>query len=399
MSDMHGLSAADERPVTTRVRPLVLLVDDDAIERLVGREYFEAAGFDVLDLASGRDCIEQVPIVRPDLIILDVMMPDIDGFEACRFIRSLPDLMHTPVLMATSLDDESSIDRAFEAGATDFLIKPITWPLLGHRVKFVLRISQVEQKLRDATRLAEAANRAKTNFLANMSHELRTPLNAIIGFSEIMRGELIAPLGHKRYVEYTNDIYESGNHLLQLVNNVLDLSKIGAGMMELNEGSVDIEPVVRAATTLVMDRAAKHGIKLCVSIFRENLTIRADEVRLKQILTNLLSNAVKFTPDNGEVHVNIDRNAEGDLVFIVRDTGIGIAIEDIPKIQESFVQLDDPVNKRYDGTGLGVPLAIAMTKLHGGTLNYESQPGKGTTVTLTFPAERVLDASLALETS
>jgi len=120
---------------------------------------------------------------------------------------------------------------------------------------------------------------------------------------------------------------------------------------------------------------------------------------LKQILTNLLSNAVKFTPDNGEVHVNIDRNAEGDLVFIVRDTGIGIAIEDIPKIQESFVQLDDPVNKRYDGTGLGVPLAIAMTKLHGGTLNYESQPGKGTTVTLTFPAERMLDASLALETS
>jgi signal transduction histidine kinase len=374
-----------------RARPLILLVDDDEIQRLVGREYFESIGFDVCDLASGHECVRQAPQVQPDLVILDVIMPGIDGFEACRRIRSNPDLAHTPVLMATSLDDEGSIERAFEVGATDFIVKPITWPLLGHRVKFVLRMSQVEREMRDATRSAEAANRAKSNFLANMSHELRTPLNAIIGFSEIMRGELLGPLGDRHYVEYTNDIYESGAHLLQLVNSVLDLSKVDAGMMELNEDAVAIEAVVRAATTLIFDRAKKHGIKLRVSIPRDAPRLWADEIRLKQILTNLLSNAVKFTPDDGEVHVDVGRSPEGEMVFSIRDTGIGMATEDIPKIQESFVQLDDPLQKRYAGTGLGVPLAIAMTKLHGGSLRYESEPGVGTTAILTFPAQRVLD--------
>jgi signal transduction histidine kinase len=392
MLDAHCLPVVDQGSATaSRARLLILLVDDDEIQRLVGREYFESIGFDVCDVGSGHDCIQQAPSVRPDLVILDVLMPGIDGFEACRRIRSNPDLAHTPVLMATSLDDEGSIERAFEAGATDFLIKPITWPLLGHRVKFVLRMSQVERKLRDATRSAETANRAKSNFLANMSHELRTPLNAIIGFSEIMRGELLGPLGDRHYVEYTNDIYESGAHLLHLVNSVLDLSKVDAGMMELNEDAVAIEAVVRAATTLVMDRAAKHGIKLRVSIPRDVPKLWADEIRLRQILTNLLSNAVKFTPDDGEIHIDIGRRPEGEVVFSIRDTGIGMAVEDIPKIQESFVQLDDPLQKRYAGTGLGVPLAIAMAKLHGGSLHYESQLGAGTTAILTLPAQRVLD--------
>jgi signal transduction histidine kinase len=392
MPDAHRLPVVDQiSSGAPRARPMILLVDDDEIQRLVGREYFESIGFAVCDLASGYDCVQQAPRVRPDLVILDVIMPGIDGFEACRRIRLDPDLVHTPVLMATSLDDEGSIERAFEAGATDFLTKPINWPLLGHRVKFVLRMSQVERKLRDATRSAEAANRAKSNFLANMSHELRTPLNAIIGFSEIMRGELLGPLGDPHYVEYTNDIYDSGAHLLHLVNSVLDLSKVDAGMMELNEDSVAIEAVVRAATMLVVDRAAKHGIKLCVSIPRDAPKIWADEIRLKQILTNLLSNAVKFTPDDGEIHVDVDRSSKGEVVFSIRDTGIGMAAEDIPKIQESFVQLDDPLQKRYAGTGLGVPLAIAMTKLHGGSLHYESQLGVGTTAILKFPARRVLD--------
>ncbi len=391
MSGARGLSDGNERLVVGGARPLILLVDDDQIERLVGREYFESIGFDVCDLASGDDCVRHAAAMRPDLIILDVLMPGMDGFEACRRIRSDPDLAHTPVLMATSLDDESSIERAFEVGATDFVIKPITWSLLGHRVKFVLRMHDVERKLRYAIHSAEAANSAKSNFLANMSHELRTPLNAIIGFSEVMGGEFLGPLGDKRYAEYTSNICQSGKHLLQLVNDMLDLSKVDAGMMELNEDSVAVEAVVRAATMLVLDRATKHGINLRVSMPRSIPQIRADEVRLKQILINLLSNAVKFTPDNGDVHVIVDRSPSGGLAFVVRDTGIGMAIEDIPKIQESFVQLDDPTNKRYDGTGLGVPLAIAMAKLHGGSITYDSQLGAGTTVTLELPAERVLD--------
>jgi signal transduction histidine kinase len=224
-----------------------------------------------------------------------------------------------------------------------------------------------------------------------MSHELRTPLNAIIGFSETMRGELLGPLGDERYADYANDIYQSGTHLLQLVNTMLDLSKVDAGMMQLNEEVVGIEPVVRAAVALVMDKAAKHGIDLVVAMPSPGPLVMADEVRLKQILINLLSNAVKFTPDNGRVDIAVSRGAQGDVACVIRDTGIGMAPEDLPRIKEAFVQLDDPTSKRYDGTGLGVPLAIALAKLHGGTIVYESQLGAGTTVTFRLPAGRVVE--------
>jgi signal transduction histidine kinase len=391
MSGARDPVEVDDGDAADHARPVILLVDDDEIERLVGREFFESLGFKVCDLASGDDCVRQTATLRPDLIILDVMMPGIDGFEACRLIRAIPELAYTPILMATSLDDEGSIERAFEVGATDFVTKPIAWSLLGHRVKFVLRMSEVERRLRDATRQAEAANRAKSNFLTNMSHELRTPLNAIIGFSETMRGEILGPLGDERYADYANDIYQSGTHLLQLVNTMLDLSKVDAGMMVLCEDIVAVEPVVRAALALVQDKATKHGINLNLSLVSPAPLVMADEVRLKQILINLLSNAVKFTPDNGEICILVHRTPEGDIDFVIRDTGIGMAPEDIPRIKESFVQLDDPTSKRYDGTGLGVPLAIALAKLHGGSIVYESQIGVGTTATLRLPATRVIE--------
>jgi signal transduction histidine kinase len=379
------LSIVRERAVSAR--PIILIVDDDKMQRLSARGYLEAAGFSVIESCDGNDCIQQLHSLRPDLIILDVMMPDIDGFEVCRHIRSDPDLIHTPVLMITGMDDQDSIERAFEVGATDFLVKPLTWTLLAYRVKFMLRLSQVEQNTRDALHLAEAANRAKSSFLANMSHELRTPLNAIIGFSDFMRCKALTPSAHK---EYADHIYASGIHLLQIVTDVLDLSRVEAGKMELNEDVVEIEPVVRASILIVSQRAAKDAIKLCVSISDSIPRIRADQVRLKQILINLLSNAVKFTPCNGEVNVNVNQSPQGEVVFAVRDTGIGIAPEDIPSIQKPFVQLDDVVTKRYEGTGLGVPLALAMAKLHGGSLHFESRPGLGTTVILTLPVERVL---------
>jgi signal transduction histidine kinase len=391
VSDGTGFPRAGSQRAVDSARQLILLVDDDEIDRLIGREYFEAIGLRVSELASGDDFVRRVAVIRPDLIVLDVMMPGIDGFEACCQIRSSPDLKHTPVLMATALDDEASIQRAFEVGATDFVTKPISWPLLGHRVKFILRMNDVEQELRAASRMADAANRAKSMFLTNMSHELRTPLNAILGFAELMNKEILGPLGDERYLQYSNDIHQSGKHLLELVNDLLDLSKVDAGMMELHENVVEVDGVVRGAIILVQDRAAKHDIRLHVSVPRSTPLIRADGLRLKQILINLLSNAVKFTPDNGDIYVVVERNREQGLDFIVRDTGIGMAAEDIAKIQEAFVQLDNPINKRYDGTGLGVPLAVAMAKLHGGEITYESHPGIGTTVRLKLPASLVLE--------
>jgi len=376
-------------------RPVILLVDDEAAQRLAARTYLEAAGFTVVESACGEDCIRQAHAARPDLIILDVMMPGMDGFEVGRCIRSDPDLRYTPILMVTGLNDENSIERAFEVGATDFLIKPITWPLLVYRVRFMLRLTAVEQQTRDALHLAEMANRAKSSFLANMSHELRTPLNAIIGFADFMRCK---PLTQPTYKEYAEYIHDSGGHLLDIVTDILDLSRVEAGKATLNDNIVEIGPLVRASLLLVSERADGLGIKLCVSICDPAPLIRADQLRLKQILINLLSNAVKFTPQDGEIHVSVDQSAKGDVVFVVRDTGIGMAPEDLPRIQQPFVQLDDVATKRYEGTGLGVPLAVAMAKLHGGSLTFDSWPGVGTTVTLTLPAERVITcAELAKE--
>jgi signal transduction histidine kinase len=372
---------------SVRSRPLILIVDDEEMHRLAARAYLETAGFSVLESTCGEDCVRQAHTARPELIVLDVMMPGIDGFEVCRRIRSDSDLAHIPVLMVTGLGDEGSIERAFEVGATDFLVKPIKWSLLVYRVRFMLRHSLIERNTSHALHLAEAANRAKSSFLANMGHELRTPLNAIIGFSDFMRSKPLAPGAHKEYAEH---IYESGSRLLKIVNDVLELSRIDAGTTELNEDIVEIEPVVRASALLVAEQAASHGIKVFVSICEPVPLIRADEVRLKQILINLLSNAVKFTPCDGEIHLSVDQSPNGDVVFVVRDTGIGMASDDIPRIQQPFVQLDDVATKRYEGTGLGIPLALAIAKLHGGSLNFQSRQGMGTTVTLTLPVERVI---------
>jgi len=373
----------------TRARPIILVIDDDATQRLLAHEYLEESGFNVSEASSGDEGLDRARADRPDLIILDVLMPGIDGFEICRRIRADEELSRTPVLMVTGLEDSDSIGRAFEAGATDFVGKPVHWDMLAYRVKFVLRLADIDREMRTARDAAEAGNRAKSAFLANMSHELRTPLNAIIGFSEIMRRQALGPLGNDRYAEYISDIFDSGVHLLDIVNNILDLSKVEAGRMELFEDVVSVDAVVRAAIKQVAPRAEQGGIKVHVAIDNRARNVRTDEIRLRQILINLLSNAVKFTPANGEVEVSVRQTANGDIAFAVRDTGIGMSPEDIPRIMQPFLQLDDRLNRQYEGTGLGVPLALAMAKLHGGSLAYDSQPGHGTKATLTLPAERL----------
>ncbi len=236
---------------------------------------------------------------------------------------------------------------------------------------------------------AEAANKAKSGFLANMSHELRTPLNAIIGFAEIMENEALGRLGSPRYLEYAKDIRASGQHLLGLINDLLDLSKAEAGKLELNETGFDLRDVIEQALAMVQPRAAKAQISLRRVLVDDPPQVWADERKIKQVLLNLLSNAVKFTPAGGKVTVELlwDGTRPG---FAVIDTGIGISEEDISQVMQPFNQVDSSFNRKFEGTGLGLPLAKSMVELHGGELSVDSRPGAGTRMTVRLPQERTL---------
>ncbi len=243
-----------------------------------------------------------------------------------------------------------------------------------------------------ATGLAEAAlaNRAKSDFLANMSHELRTPLNAILGFSEIISSELLGPIGLSKYRDYGADIHSSGQHLLRIINDVLDMSKIEVGKLELREGTVDVGLAVRASLGLVTQRAAAAGVTLATDLPSELPLIRADEVRVKQILLNLLSNAVKFTHRLGRATVGGMLRPDGSLALWVSDTGIGMSETEVSLAMEPFRQVDSDLARKYEGTGLGLPLTRALIELHGGRLELASARGIGTTATVVFPPSRVL---------
>jgi signal transduction histidine kinase len=247
--------------------------------------------------------------------------------------------------------------------------------------------------LETALETAATASQAKSQFLATMSHELRTPLNAIIGFSEILAAETFGPLGDPHYPDYATSIHDSGRHLLDLINDILDFSKLDAGRLELNEEPIDTHEVIDSALRMIAGEAARAGVALSPpfgeTALGEALPLRADARRVRQVLLNLLSNAVKFTPRGGEIRVAVSRRGAG-LTIAIADTGIGIAAQDIPRALERFGQVDSSLSRKYEGTGLGLPLSKRLMELHGGRLDIESVVGSGTTVTITFPAERLV---------
>jgi PAS domain S-box-containing protein len=254
----------------------------------------------------------------------------------------------------------------------------------------VTELRERESALLAAKEMAEIASRSKSEFLANISHELRTPLNAIIGFSEIMRDQIFGPIGSPQYREYLGDVLESAHHLLELINDILDLAKAEAGKLELAEEQVDVAAVVRATVRLVRERAQRAGLELSVNAAEGLPIVHADERKLKQILLNLLSNAVKFTGEGGAIAVAAGLDARGDLILSVTDSGIGIAPGDLALALAPFGQVEGSLNRKHEGTGLGLPLSRAMAELHGGELTLESTFGKGTTVRVRLPASRVV---------
>jgi len=244
---------------------------------------------------------------------------------------------------------------------------------------------QLERAVEDALR----ASRSKSDFIALMSHELRTPLNAVIGFAQMMKGEVLGPIGNRRYREYAGDIHESAMELLEMINEILDSAKFEAGHQELREENVDLAMLIDSTLRLFADRAQRHNLRLQADLASDLPLLAADRLMMRQILNNLLSNAVKFTLEGGTITVRAGRTSES-LWIAVQDSGIGMAPEDIPKALTPYMQIDSAQNREHRGTGLGLPLVKALVELHGGSLMIDSAPGVGTTITLFFPEARIV---------
>ena len=252
----------------------------------------------------------------------------------------------------------------------------------------VTEIKASERRLIEARSQAEAANRAKGDFLANMSHELRTPLNAIIGFSEVISNELFGPINNEKYLEYIRDIHTSSLHLLSIINDVLDMSKIEAGKVELSKEVVQIQSVIGEVMRMVHERARSRDIELTALLPDEDVEIWADERSMKQIFLNLLSNAIKFSKEGGQIYVRIVADQSDIAVLEIEDHGIGMSEEDQERALQPFGQAKPVTTRNYGGTGLGLPITKGLVEAHGGTLTIDSRAGYGTLVRIVLPRER-----------
>jgi signal transduction histidine kinase/HAMP domain-containing protein len=258
----------------------------------------------------------------------------------------------------------------------------------GGYVVIVSDISVLKEReimLQSAKELAEAANRAKTEFLSNMGHELRTPLNAVIGFSEIIAKEMFGPVGQPSYKEFAADILRSGNHLLEIINDILDIAKCEGGNLQITPEPVDVGELLRHSAEIVRPLSQRGNLTLTVDAPAEPMWLLVDPARTRRIVQHLLSNAIKFTPSGGRVTLSATRKDRGWIALTIADTGIGMRADDIPVALEPFGQIDSSLSRKYEGTGLGLPLCKVFTNLHGGKLDIDSNPGKGTTVTVVLP--------------
>ncbi len=264
-----------------------------------------------------------------------------------------------------------------------------------NRVMNTLASEVVDRKMTEhvqsaALHEAELANKAKSAFLANMSHELRTPLNSIIGFSEMMDQAIFGQIDNEKYQGYIKDIHFSGSHLLTLINDVLDISKIEANSMLLDESEVDVAEMIHSCTTMVHALIEGKDQNFTLQMPDDCPDLICDELRIKQVIINLLSNAIKFTPLKGDIGMHVTIEDDCAMTFKISDTGIGIAEESLEKVFEPFSQVEDIETRTIQGTGLGLALVRSLVELHGGTISIDSTPNKGTEISIYFPAERTL---------
>jgi len=362
----------------------VLIVDDDVDLAESLQEILVSRGYEAVVAHTIASAGDAAKALVPQVALIDVNLGRENGLTLITTLKeAFPDILC--VVITARAEVEHAID-ALRRGAFDYLLKPL------HPLETLSRLEKCFDKiaLQERAEKAEAANEAKSAFLAIISHELRTPLNAIIGFAGLMEDQRFGPLGAPRYREYVSDIRHSGEHLLVLINNILDLSRAEAGKLQLQEDAVDVVEAMQICARQLEPRAAETHVQLKLSVPNSPPMLRCDAAKLRQILLNLLSNALKFTPAGGHVALKFECGGDGGISLIVKDTGVGMSPADIPRALEPFTQLDNRFARRYEGTGLGLPLTRSLVELHGGTLRLESSLGEGTIVIVAFPPSRTI---------
>jgi signal transduction histidine kinase len=459
-----------------RERCHILIVEDSPTQAEQLKYILEEHAFGVVIARNGREALDTILNRKPTLVITDIAMPEMDGYELCHRIRSDERIADVPVILLTSLADSEDVFKGLECGADNFITKPYERDYLLARIynllanvhlrnrekmqtsmevflggqkhlitsnraqilnlllstyeaavqknrelakardelvklnvqleekvlertaSLAVKIAErrqaeeelkalnetLEQRVLERTLQAETANRIKSEFLANMSHELRTPLNGIIGFAEFLVDGKPGTLNPKQK-EYLEDILNSGKHLLQLINDVLDLAKVEAGKMELSPERFALREAIKEVCAVAKAIAQKKRIQIEIDVAPELGEVTLDQQKVKQVLYNLLSNAIKFTDDAGKVKILATTHEADRFRLVVKDTGIGIKPEDLPRLFREFEQLGSGTTRLYEGSGLGLALTRKFVELQGGTIDVESEVGKGSSFTVELP--------------
>jgi signal transduction histidine kinase len=398
-----GVMAGQSSSENYRAR--ILLVDDTPANLIALEAALEGVDADLIQASSGFEALRHLLTIDFAAIILDVRMPGIDGFETAALIRARKRSEHTPILFLTGFQNEEHLFRGYGLGAVDFLAKPVAAEVLRSKVNVFIELDRKAialEKLAEEIRLlnagledevrkrtaeltsaqiaAEAANQAKSRFLANMSHELRTPLNAVIGYSELLEEEA-SERGVSDFIPDLQKIRSAAKHLLQLISNILDLSKIEAGKLTLVTDSFDVREMLKDVINSVQPLVEKNRNSLVVDCPPEGTLMLSDQTKVRQCLLNLLSNAAKFTHD-GKIRLDV-RREDDSIVFSVSDSGCGMTPEQTSRLFEPFTQVH--CDESVGGSGLGLAITQRLCELLDGDITVHSEAGKGSLFSLSLP--------------
>lgn len=383
----------------------ILIVDDNPTNLEVLSKTLIQTGYQIAVAVDGESAVRLVEYQLPSLILLDVMLPGIDGFETCRRLKLNPVSQDIPIIFMTALTDTEYKIKGFSFGAVDYVTKPFHREEVLARVQSQIKLytlskalevqndqlrleiqqrESVEFMLRQAREEAEKANEAKSHFLANMSHELRTPLNAILGMTEGLTDQIFGPI-NERQIKALETVDRSGTHLLELINDILDIAKIESGQTELECTLISVSSLCQSSLVFIKQQALQKRIQIETQLSADLPDLCCDERQIRQVLINLLNNAVKFTPEGGKITLEAQLSKPGFLRITVADTGIGIAPENIGKLFQPFIQIDCALNRQYQGTGLGLSLVKRIVELHDGEVSLTSEVGIGSSFMIDLP--------------